>query len=249
MRALTASQLIEVWERGVGHPAADQALLLLAVACPEMTWDALATLSLGQRDECLLELRERTLGYTLKGATDCCHCGERLEFTLNTAQLGQRGVLSPTEGKKASPLFELSCDGLLVRFRSPNSSDLAAAAQSSDLEAARRTLAARCIVDADRADTAVAVEDLSDEILGQLSQSLAECDPATERLLDLRCPACGHENWPALDIASFFWSEISALAERLLREVHVLARAYGWRESDILAMGAARRQYYLELVG
>jgi hypothetical protein len=33
-----------------------------------------------------------------------------------------------------------------------------------------------------------------------------------------------------------------------VREVHLLASAYGWRESDILAMTPWRRQLYLELV-
>jgi len=50
------------------------------------------------------------------------------------------------------------------------------------------------------------------------------------------------------DIVSFFWSEICVQAKRLLREVHILARAYGWREADILSMSAARRQLYLEMV-
>jgi hypothetical protein len=50
------------------------------------------------------------------------------------------------------------------------------------------------------------------------------------------------------DIVSFFWTELSAQAKRLLREVHTLARGYGWREADILAMSARRRQLYLDLV-
>jgi hypothetical protein len=30
--------------------------------------------------------------------------------------------------------------------------------------------------------------------------------------------------------------------------VHLLARAYGWRETDILALSARRRQSYIELI-
>ena len=44
-----------------------------------------------------------------------------------------------------------------------------------------------------------------------------------------------------------FWAEIDAWARRILREVNILARAYGWRESDILALGAVRRQIYLTM--
>ena len=38
-------------------------------------------------------------------------------------------------------------------------------------------------------------------------------------------------------------------ATRLLGEVHTLARAYHWREAEILAMSSRRRQAYLELAG
>jgi hypothetical protein len=77
---------------------------------------------------------------------------------------------------------------------------------------------------------------------------MAACDPQAEVLLDLNCPACGH-GWQALfDVVAFFWAELAAQAKRLLREVHTLARAYGWREADILGMSARRRQFYLEMV-
>jgi hypothetical protein len=51
------------------------------------------------------------------------------------------------------------------------------------------------------------------------------------------------------DMLAYFWSEIQMGARRLLREIHVLASAYGWRESEILTLSAARRRAYLELVG
>jgi hypothetical protein len=57
-------------------------------------------------------------------------------------------------------------------------------------------------------------------------------------------------SWDVLfDIVSFFWAEIGAWAQRLLREVHALASAYGWREADILALSAWRRRQYLDLAG
>jgi hypothetical protein len=65
----------------------------------------------------------------------------------------------------------------------------------------------------------------------------------------LTCAACGHR-WSALfDIVAFFWTELCVRAERLLVEVHTMARAYGWREADILAMSEARRHCYLEFLG
>jgi len=34
-----------------------------------------------------------------------------------------------------------------------------------------------------------------------------------------------------------------------LSDVHTLARAYGWRERDILTLSPTRRQFYLNMVG
>jgi hypothetical protein len=64
----------------------------------------------------------------------------------------------------------------------------------------------------------------------------------------LCCSSCKRELQAELDIVSFFWTEINSWAMRMLREIHSLASTYGWTESDILAMSAARRQVYLELV-
>ena len=77
-------------------------------------------------------------------------------------------------------------------------------------------------------------------------QAMSELDPEAETRFDLVCAACGHL-WSALfDITAFFWTEIQALAQRLLHDVTTLARLYGWREADILAMSNTRRTYYLE---
>ena len=76
---------------------------------------------------------------------------------------------------------------------------------------------------------------------------MAKADPQADVQFALTCPQCGH-NWSSsLDVASYVWSEISARAIRLFNDVHALASAYGWRETDILSMSAARRQIYLEL--
>jgi hypothetical protein len=47
---------------------------------------------------------------------------------------------------------------------------------------------------------------------------------------------------------SYLWAEVHSWALRTLHEVNVLASAYGWRESDILALSQWRRQAYLEMV-
>ena len=84
---------------------------------------------------------------------------------------------------------------------------------------------------------------------GAVTERMSQADPQADVKLGLDCPACGHDWLVTFDILSFLWSEIETWAQRMLRDVHILARSYGWREADILAMSAFRRQCYLEMLG
>ena len=57
--------------------------------------------------------------------------------------------------------------------------------------------------------------------------------------LEATCPACGSASTVLLDPAAIVVEEVDRHARRILREVDQLARAYGWREPDVLALGPA----------
>ena len=77
---------------------------------------------------------------------------------------------------------------------------------------------------------------------------IAEADPQADVEVALNCPCCQHTWQTDFDIVSYLWAELHAWATRLFREVHLLASAYGWSESDILNMSARRRRHYLEML-
>jgi hypothetical protein len=243
MRALSASDILRVWEQGQQQPSWAQALTMLAVACPEMTWDTLAELPIGRRDAGLLALRRQTFGATLHGFAECPRCTRHLEFALSAADL-------QTDPPPTAPeqTLDIAMDEWQLRVRQPNSLDLAALTGCNDPHEARRLLVERCVMLASHHGSPVPCDALSEEVIGDLGSRLAASDPQAEVLLDLHCPECGH-NWQMFfDITSFLWDEIWAQARRLLREVHRLAQAYGWCEADILAMSTARRRAYLEML-
>jgi hypothetical protein len=241
MRALTPIGLLDAWERGQGEGPTLRALALLAAADPETPWEELCALTLGERDRRLLALREGTLGRRIESVARCPGCGEPLDVTLDTRELrGASGDQIPADG-------ELGRDGAItLRYRLPNSLDLLAAERCADVEEGRRRLAERCVVEMGKDGEPAG---LGDEDVAALAAALAAADPGAELLLELRCPACEHGWRELLDVAAFLWAEIEAQARRLLREVHVLARAYGWREPDVLALSPRRRRLYLEMVG
>jgi hypothetical protein len=243
MHSLSASDLLQTWEWGENQHPVGRALTLLGIACPEMTREAINELSIGQRNSLLLTLWELTLGPELEGCGECPQCHERLEFNLNVADLN--GNDPPGQLK---PQLNFTAEGFDVYFRLLNSLDLAEAAKQIDVCGARDTLLTRCLVRARQGDSEVVFECLPEAVTKELGDRVLEHDPVSEIRIDLSCPECGHRWSAILDIVSFFWAEISAQAKRLLYEVHRLARVYGWREADILAMSSRRRQLYLEMV-
>jgi hypothetical protein len=97
-------------------------------------------------------------------------------------------------------------------------------------------------------DQAGVIATLPKAAITHLAEHIAAADPQADITLDLSCPACGHAWQVLFDIVAFLWSEITAQAQRLLLDVHQLARLYHWPESEILSMSSLRRQYYLNLV-
>lgn len=244
MSALSPRAVLEVWEASAGRSATAQALAVLAAACPEASPEELAALPLGERDRRLLALRAATLGETLEARSQCPKCGEVLELALGASQL-----LDGEQPAAHGATDELRLADLVVRCRAPNSADLLAVESCGGPDEARHRLLERCVPEARRAGEPVAVTELEAAEVAELDAALAALDPWAEVQLALECPACRHSWRELFDVASFFTAELASLAGRLLREVHALARGYGWRETDILAMSGRRRQAYLEMLG
>lgn len=240
MRPFTAEDFLLAREASASNSAAGQAIELLARAFPGERAEGLWRLPLGSRNDRLLALHERLFGPRMEAYAECPHCGEELELSLDANAF-------PPAGGPATEV-ELEADGYAIRFCLLNSSDLHAAAQCADVSAARVVLVERCVLEAKHGDEAILAGELPPEIVERLAERLEAGDPHAETLFDLLCPACKGEWQIAFDIASFLYAEVDAQARRLLREVHALARGYGWRETDILALSARRRRDYLELL-
>jgi hypothetical protein len=241
MRALSVPELLGVWESGLAQGPVERALTLLGAACPETPRDSLARLSIGRRDASLLTLREWTFGSRVDSLVECAQCGQRLELSFDVADVRVAGE-APLELPAVVGEYEL-------RLRPPNSMDMAAIAGRGEVQEKRQLLFERCLIEAHRGGQPALPEGLPPEALDAVAERLAEADPQADIQLDIACSTCGKRWRSTFDIVTFFWIEIEAWASRILREVHILASAYGWSERDILALTPARRQFYLEMVG
>ena len=231
MRALDGADLLALWERGLPRHALDRAALLAAAARPDWPPETIADRPLGSIGTSLLRLRAANFGPRIDAHADCRHCGERLAFTLDVADLLQ----------DAQDEVPATTEVAGLRLRAPSLRDLAAVAALS-AEQATRTLLARCTL-AGQADA------LNDDTQQQVEDALEALDPQADCALGLRCVACGRDDTAQLDAAALLWDEIAVCAQALLREVHQLASAYGWSEPQILALSATRRARYLALTG
>jgi hypothetical protein len=251
MRPLSASALLEVWERGASRTPVEQALVILETAFPQAGRDALVRLTIPERDACLLSLHELAFGAQLNGLAACPACGERVELSFDSRLLCPPGTLLPdlVTPEPHNPETTFRLDNCRVIFRLPTSSDLLDAASSGDALQARAKLLTACVLSAKRGVKSLPVGELPAGVQEALIERMGQAASLADPNLAVTCPACG-QTWTVLfDIVSYFWSEIGAWARRLLNEVHLLASAYGWREADILSMTAMRRQAYLELIG
>lgn len=247
MRGLSAEDLLRVWEIGAREHAVDRALLLLGVILRDYSREDLALLGIGQRDGWLLTLRARTFGDRLDGFAECPACGERLEFEVSAAK-----VLSAIDDDFLTtwPQIEtIDIDGYSIQLRLPNSLDLLAFERNSDAESAMQQLLERCILGVEKDGVLQRMTNLPSEVVDKIDDWMNTRDPLAEISIALNCAACAHTWDVVLDIGQLLWSDITIGAKRLLRDVHVLAKEYGWHEADILAMSPVRRNAYLGLLG
>lgn len=236
MARLLEMELLDLWERGAPLRPAQRALLLLTAAYPDAGAEAVMQLGIGERDARLMELRAQLFGSEFQALTNCPHCGAGVELEFDGSSL-QGDASAPVTNTVAVHLAH----GVL-EFRLPTSADLFAVATDQERGRQRACLLTRCLCNETGLESWTAQEEQ------EIVSALARHDPRADVELALDCPQC-HTTWTdTFDIVGYFWSEIESWARRMLRDVHVLARTYGWSERDILSFSPQRRQIYLGLI-
>jgi hypothetical protein len=225
--ALSPDLLLETWARARSEAPPARALILLGGA---HAGEGFEMLPVGARDRMLLGLFEENFGSTLNGTGTCDACGATIELELDVQ------VLAACPTVEEAPVVVI--EGAPATFRFPTIADVLAAA---DCVVPSRCLAARCLGRADEAT-------LGDDDVRRIGEALLAADPLLDPEIGVVCPECGTDQAFGLDVAGFLWERVEARARRLMGEVHLLARAYGWSEREILALPAARRAAYLAMV-
>jgi hypothetical protein len=239
MPALTARAVLDVWEQSQGLPPGGRALRLWSSLSGRSANDA-SDATLGDRDRALLAIHRSLFGQRIAGRADCPQCHEMLEVDVDLDMFDVPQALTTDR--------LLRMDGVVIEWRSPTARDLADLARPMNgTRGARVELLQRCVTAVRQGDRLLDFDDWPSEVASELGAVMASADPLMDPRIELACATCGHVWSICFDIATFLWCEIDDVARRLLSDVHCLASAYGWAESEILELTAARRAAYLQL--
>lgn len=166
----------------------------------------------------------------------CGMCGAFFDLHVDQARLPAK-----TAGK-GFPFAEAKTSAGKLRFRVPTGADQEAVAAIAEDASAVRALVQRLLVSAD--GDCAAVASLSRRDLKKIEAALEAAAPEVTTLVQAECPECNHVNNVSVDP----YLCLETQGQTLLTEVHRLASAYHWSETEILALPRKRRRVYLALV-
>ncbi len=241
---IAADEVLAMWERAAPLAPPERAVMLAAALAPPQPVTEVWDWPIGSRDARLVQLQQALAGTVMEYVTTCAACASDIEFELDGAAL-----LNTAESAEAPSPVEV--DGWRITWRPIATADLLEAARANDLAAADAVLFDRCIagMTAPTGSQEAASPPAPGRVRRAVVAAMAASDPLAEVLVELTCPACRAAVAAEVDVADLVWTELRSRALRLLREVDVLARTYGWTEPEVLALSEQRRRVYLQMAG
>jgi len=193
-------------------------------------------LAVPDRDRLLAAVYSGTYGDRIGSTLHCGDCERPFDMDFSLAELVNH--LGTESGTDAGDRVRLP-DGRSCRL--PTGEDEIAVADLAPEQAA--------LALADRLLTGGTLSAPSDEDgLAALQRHLAERAPVLDLDLEAACPECGAGQPVRFDIQSYLLTSLLQEQERLVYEVHRLARAYGWHLDEILGLPRRLRRRHVGLI-
>ena len=229
----------------------------------EVTEQVARDLCVGDRQALLLALRQATFGPKVAAVVTCPwrDCSRRMDIDFAIPDIPVRAAADLrarheiTLSTAASPATDeedgdgSGQPGRRVAFRLPTGADQEAIGSlaTDDPVRALDALLDRCCLPPGDGATCGTTE-FSPRARAEIEQAMLAASFGPELSLGASCPECGRSFTLPFDIQDFFFGEVAATPDLLLREVHYLAYHYHWSEGEILALPRVRRQRYLEVL-
>jgi hypothetical protein len=165
---------------------------------------------------------------------DCQSCGAPFDFALRLADI-PRGDAGPD-----FPVAQVETSLGPRSFEVPNGAHEAVLAQHRDGDPRYALVALLGLADTARDDAAA----FSEADLAAIDEALDTAAPDIGDRVTVTCPDCGAVTGAAIDPLLLTRPQTT----QVLRETHLIARAYGWREGAILSLPSDRRRAYARLI-
>lgn len=243
MKVLSSFELLRIWEEETDHSLIQKTIRLLCEAFEEDA-KTIAHLSIGQRDARMLQLREWMFGSRLRHITNCPQCKDTIEWETNTSDLKFQSITP----EPVVDTYTLDKDGYTIRFRLPDSYDMARAIADPAYHTDQKKMIADCILEKRLGSANLETHEIPGQIWNALDEEMERKDPQADIQMNILCPSCSHQWSAGFDIVAFLWAEIKNWAHRVMQDVYLLAHSFGWSEKDILNMSARRRQLYIQML-
>jgi hypothetical protein len=199
------------------------------------TPDLLRSLKSGSREWLLQQAATLVRPETIWFESCCTHCDEPYDVAVDLEAAARH------EPAHDTPWVEVETSLGPRTFDVPTGCHEEALAMRSDVADTRRALVALC----GRGDNAEQESSLFNEHdLNRIDAAIETASPDVADESVTVCPACGAETRARIDPLTFAFPG----DESVLREVHLLATAYGWSQQTILEMPSSRRSRYAAMI-
>jgi hypothetical protein len=165
-------------------------------------------------------------------------CGESMELELDLADFNAADTAAT---------FACQPDATNeVRVRLPTGADQIEWLNTAvdDADALQRAMATRLVIDVNGRPVSPdwhVPPAWIDAVAGALEQH----DHSTDLELQTRCPGCDQAMTITFDLEARLLAQLHTQQRELMDQIHRLASAYHWTETEILALTSPRRRYYL----
>ena len=194
-------------------------------------------LSVGDRQYLMSQLATHIDDQLIWLTAECGQCRELFDVPMRFADL----PVKPADDHY--PETSVDTDQGRLQVRVPTGADQEAIAEIGDGIEALNLLLQRIVSTADPSGV-LDITRLSEAEIADIEARVEAMAPEIATHLNTRCPSCETENQLPIDLYAILQRPVGDL----YAEIHRLASAYHWSESDILELPRARRQRYLQLI-
>lgn len=180
------------------------------------TLDEIASWTIAKRRQGLLAIAVATNGHLRRWVASCEACGEKLDLEINLPDFRQDWSVN-----------DLAFNDTIIRLPCPSDLDKIGTDDS---------LLPRLLIKGIPPSGAWETE---------AEALLSSADPLADLELGTQCPECDNSVVVPLVLESYLIEELSQQMLALMDQIHVLALAYHWTETQILALPESRRRHYL----